>query len=259
MLLGLLGALGAIVVIVYISRAVKGPSPSALIGKAASGLVFVLTGAAAAYMATLDAAAKGAGAPGVLCFALLILGGLVCGLLGDIGLDLNGLMPDAGAQPSTKTSGKEPASAAPPTYMVAGIASFALGHILYISALIWYWRPPWWALAGGLLVAAIFAASLSLGGRRWLGLEFGSLMLPSAVYGFILASMATIAWACCLTTGGSAALVIAAGGTLFLASDIVLCFELYRPVKAKPAHTATVLVLYYAAQFTIAVSPLALA
>jgi hypothetical protein len=223
-----------------------------------------------------------------LCFALLILSGLVCGVLGDIWLDLNALVPtaaqafapgtsakvhDAAPSPFPNAPAQEDDSAAssgvappqggppenaPPAFMMAGFASFALGHIFYTTALIWYWRPPWEATAAALALAGLFAMAVVLAGRRRLGLDFGQLTVPAGVYGFILASMAIVAWTCCITTAGVGALPMGAGGTMFLISDLVLCFQLFRPGKAKPSGTAVCLVFYYAAQFAIALSPLAL-
>ncbi|MDR1392406.1 MAG: lysoplasmalogenase [Bifidobacteriaceae bacterium] len=234
-----LTAVGAIVAGLYVALAVRGPSRAALGAKAAAGLMFVAVGAATAWRVAAAPDPALTNHPQLTGFALLVLVGLVCGLLGDIGLDLQGLTAHPGPLP---------------VFTLAGCGCFAFGHLLYISAVYLVWRPAWLVIAGAAAAALVISFGVIWVGQRWFGFTLGPLRIPIGVYAFLLALMACLSWACFLTGGGPGALVMSLGGTLFLASDIVLSGQLFAPGKARPASIAACLVTYYGAQFTIALA-----
>jgi hypothetical protein len=173
--------------------------------------------------------------------------GLVMGLVGDITLDLK-----ITYQKIIKDSD---------TYTFAGMASFGIGHILYIVAISMLYEFSGWAILVGVgLNAAIFAVSIFL-----MKMKFGKWLIPSITYGFLLAIFMCVAGASCIIekTVGPDLILFLIGSILFLLSDLA------GYVTAQPMLSMTYFdgkdskimiiinhVLYYAAQFSIAVAVL---
>jgi uncharacterized membrane protein YhhN len=241
----ILTAVAVVAVVPYLRWAVRGPSVKALAGKTVCSALFVGAGIAAALTAPSSADADRAGAGTVRVLAVLIVAGLVFGLLGDVFLDLAGVRPAIGG-PTT----------------LAGFGAFALGHASYITALIVTWRPPWVWL-GVAVAAASAAVGAVVANQRRLHLNLGALTVPAGIYGVLLCltfatALISAAAGTPLAGGGlGQPSVMAVGAALFIISDSVLATQMFGTRAAKPAATVACMLTYYAAQFTIALSLLA--
>lgn len=110
---------------------------------------------------------------------------------------------------------------------------FGLAHIAYVLLM---WRGdriavrgfPWWAAVYALAYIALMVVLLP---------RAGSLAVPVAVYGVLLAGTAAVASRC--------GAVIAWGGAWFLVSDAILAFRIFLP-EAMPAWTSGAVMLTYA-------------
>jgi uncharacterized membrane protein YhhN len=130
---------------------------------------------------------------------------------------------------------------------VFGLASFLVAHLCYVAAFSLgvpfgaaplAWLP--YVTAGAVVVALV-----------WPGLK-SALRGPVVIYVIVIAAMAGQATGRWLETGGTAALLAAAGAGLFVVSDAVLAIDRFRwPFRAARAVT---LVTYWSAQLLIALS-----
>ena len=163
---------------------------SALLFKALASLMFVLGGMFAFSLATR------------LSFARLVLVGLMLGAIGDVCLNLRFLITD-GAKRS----------------FIFGIASFLLGHIAYVLALV-SCAPA--ALLYALPAAAVVSFFLIRFVLARIEVE-GSIKTFGIVYLCVVFLMASVALAMFLlepqNTGRA---IFALGGILFAASDVLL-------------------------------------
>lgn len=169
-------------------------------------------------------------------FGLVILG-LVCGLIGDFTLDLKITYKDSNIRHSD-------------IYTYIGMAAFGVGHIFYIVAVsLFFGFSAWTILIAAGVTAAIFCTSLFL-----LKMNFGKFLIPSVLYAFLLTMfLACAAAAGILTCCTAAVSMLIAGAALFLASDLVLSMIYFDGREARVLIIVNH-VLYYAAQFLIALS-----
>lgn len=167
---------------------------------------------------------------------ILITLGLLCGMIGDIVLDLK-VIYDADKW-----------------YLNAGMTSFFVGHLFYIIAFS--------LLAGDtnltlpLLVSGGAGIVLTVGtlvlGKKLLGLDFGKFIIPTAGYSIIL-NMATV-YTLYLAILGACSWLIFAGLALFLLSDLVLSQQYFGGKLHNKPLIAINHTLYYAAQIIIVAS-----
>ena len=170
---------------------------------------------------------------GVATFAMLIMMGLVCGLIGDIVLDL-------------KIMYKESSS----LYQHGGMVAFLVGHLFYLAALIIYFGFSWIPVVIALVLAIIIAGV----SKFILKFNFAEHSIDTYAYSFILSYMMTQACYAAITQGFTACtILIAAGSILFLLSDLVLVMTYYDNKDSRP-FIAVNHILYYAAEFSIALS-----
>ncbi|MCS6981088.1 MAG: lysoplasmalogenase [Flavobacteriales bacterium] len=158
--------------------------------------------------------------------------GFTCGWLGDIFL--------------MDTTGK---------YFLAGLASFLVGHLLYIAGFRYYiggrsmgLLPKYTSLGVGLVfyvsVAAFLAPSFQSPPRN-------ALLLPVLLYSLIICVMGWYAWYAWRLIGG---LMVWAflGAVLFLLSDFFIALHHYVLPKGLPLSDLFILSLYGTGQFLIA-------
>ena len=188
--------------------------------------------------------------------SLLILGGLVCGLVGDITLDfkifLKGLPYDRAGRDADVM-----------TYV--GMAAFGLGHVLYITAgglrfadtsinLVWS------LLVAVGLVAAIFGLSIGV-----MKMRFGKFLLPSVCYALLLAWFVVYSiWQLAAVCACTANVLLLVGAIMFIVSDLILSMTYFsKPedyTRTGPLHPESKLMIvsnhvtYYVAQFLIALA-----
>ncbi len=172
---------------------------------------------------------------GVATFFALIIMGLICGLIGDIVLDL-------------KVMYKESSS----LYQHGGMVAFLIGHLFYLAALIIYFGFDWIPL----VIAVVLAIIIACVSKFILKFNFAEHTVDTYAYTFFLSYMMTQACYAAITRGFTACTVLlAAGSILFLLSDLVLVMTYYDNKDSRP-FIAVNHILYYAAQFTIALSVL---
>jgi len=224
-------ALGGCALVPYIILRVKKRGLEGLLVKIGVSMCFILTAASPLL---------GEGAPLFPRLRFGVLAGLVCGLLGDILLDLKDMYPQH----------KD-------AYVFAGFTAFLVGHFFYVGGL-WsaygFSLKKLWiaALAGLLLVVAVLLT------EKPMKLRYGRFKGISLGYGFVLAFMVATAWSCYAFAGGGmdpgriTAMLMGIGGALFLASDMILSGTFFGKGFDKPVDYALNYTLYYGAQFLIA-------
>jgi uncharacterized membrane protein YhhN len=170
---------------------------------------------------------------GVATFAMLIIMGLICGLIGDIVLDL-------------KVMYRESTS----LYQHGGMVAFLVGHLYYLAALIIYFGFDWMPV----VIALVLAVIIGLVSKFILKFNFAEHTVDTYAYSFFLSYMMTQACYAAITQGFTTCTVLlAAGAILFLLSDLVLVMIYYDNKDSRPFIAANY-ILYYAAQYTIALS-----
>lgn len=164
-------------------------------------------------------------------FAGQIVAGLIFGMAGDILLNLRFVFEKAGKK-----------------IFLVGIFVFLIGHVLYLVALLgraklWY-------------VPVLIGAALAFVLLKWI---FSKVTVGKAfkIFGIFyvgaVAMMAAAAVWNLVTFGGTDALLFAAGGILFLVSDLILIFNTFAGTTKFSLRVAN-LSLYYMGQILIAVS-----
>ncbi len=224
--------LGALDLCWFLAERVKEKSTKAAMIKSSVSVLFMSV-AAVAWSLIPDGAQHAK-------FAPFLLIGLLCGLLGDIWLDLKFVYP------------KEIE-----IYTFAGFYAFAAGHILFIIGLIWQYGigvPILYIIVPLLIACAVGAGNVALG--PVMKMDYGKFKAITGIYGAILFGMTLLA--------GSLALynhfqyttlnLMFAGGILFAISDLILSGTYFSTGKDRPIDVITNHAAYYAAQFLIAMS-----
>ena len=171
-----------------------------------------------------------------LTFYGLVLLGLMCGVIGDLTLDLKIVYKNNPRHNDLFT--------------FFGMAAFGIGHVLYIVAVAIYFGFSAWAiLIAAALTALIFTVSLFL-----LKMQFGKFLIPSICYALLLTMfLAGTVVAGIYTAFTLPVILLIVGAGLFLLSDLVLSMIYFEGNEARVLIVVNH-VLYYAAQFLIALS-----
>jgi hypothetical protein len=218
--------LGAVALTLFLIARDRNGSVKALLLKTATSFLFISV-AFASFMVNSG--------QGVATFFALIMMGLTCGLIGDIVLDL-------------KIMYKESSS----LYQHGGMVAFLIGHLFYLAALIIYFGFNWTPL----VIAVVLAILITLVSKFILKFNFAEHTVDTYAYTFFLSYMMTQACYAAITRDFTACTVLlAAGSILFLLSDLILVMTYYDNKDSRPFIAANH-ILYYAAQFTIALSVL---
>lgn len=216
--------LGAIALALFLIARDRKGSVKALLFKTLTSFLFMVV-AFTSFLANPN--------QGVATYAMLIMMGLVCGLIGDIVLDL-------------KIMYKESSS----LYQHGGMVSFLIGHLFYLAALIVYFGFSWTPV----VIALALAVIIGLVSKFVLKFNFAEHTIDTYAYSFFLSYMMTQACYAAITQGFTACTVLlAAGAVLFLLSDLVLVMTYYDNKDSRPFIVVNH-VLYYAAEYTIALS-----
>ncbi len=166
-----------------------------------------------------------------------VLAGLVCGIIGDLILALR---PMAKAEKEQEV-------------IFAGMVAFGLGHLFYIISII--------ALAGlyhqAILVSLAISAIIIIAGKLS-GMQFRKLLIPTALYSFLLLLFAAEAFYGYLHSEKNPFwITLVVSAVLFVLSDLMLSLIYAGPKEKIKGITQKVvavisLVLYYSAQMGIA-------
>ena len=133
--------------------------------------------------------------------------------------------------------------------MPLGLASFAVGHVLYILTI---WRltptPTWWLIAALVIVYGTCVAVTYKKLRPFLSKAYRPVTM---FYMLLLGTLSASAAALALTTLHPGAFVLLAGTLMFMLSDSILSFQIFR--KDARGSTLKVMIPYIAAQTLITV------
>ncbi len=220
-------ALGAVLLVPYIFLRSKKRLLPGLFFKVSISVLFLLTAAAGIL-------ASGGQANLPLSAALFI--GLVFGLLGDVFLDQKDMYPQH----------KD-------TYTFAGFLSFIAGHSFFLTGMLVTYAPGWRSLLPG-AAAALAAGAGCLLIAKPLKMKYGRFKVISVFYGSFLTFLVGAMFACYAAGRARQALLMGIGGAAFLLSDLVLSQTFFCKGKDRPVDYALNYILYYGAQFTIALS-----
>lgn len=218
---------GFVSLVFYVREKLRACSVKALILKSIVSVLFIAVGFFALYSNSSPA-------------GFFVLGGLVCGILGDIWLDLKYIYP---------------ADDAP--YTFSGFVSFAVGHVLFIGGMLLDF--------GGLITPAAFlitaVASVALGFATVLSgplmkLDYGKFKGISMLYGPLLFATALVSFVLARAAGfeSRGLIMMFVGGVLFALSDLVLSGTYFGVGRDRPVDIILNYAFYYGAQFTIAMA-----
>ena len=210
--------LGMTALAFYIPEKLRGYTLKAVFRKSIVSVLFI-------------AVAVSAGASGRL--PVFVILGLVCGLLGDIWLDLKYVFP----------LHDEP-------FTYAGFISFGIGHILYVTGLLLqYGTGKYLPLSFVLAAAAAGLVSVLEGPMK---LVYGKMKPVVLVYGFLLFSSVFVSGGLLLSEGGLTLLLFFAGSVLFAVSDLILSGTYFGKGKDTAPYIISNYLFYYGGQFLIA-------
>ena len=224
-------AAGFVLLIWYIREKIKARSLKAVFIKSAVSALFL----ALAGYGWFVSAQKGV----VTTAGLSVIMGLVCGLLGDLWLDLKYIFPQQDE---------------PFTYI--GMASFGVGHILYLIALL-HFAPrgkPAAVILPFVLGAAVSAGNLLL--EKPMKLHYRKMKPVVFVYGALLFSVIALSGSLAIYCGWHEMTLnlFFAGSILFAVSDVILSGTYWGQGKDRPVDLALNYLTYYPAQYLIAAS-----
>ena len=212
--------LGAVALTLYIPEKIKGYTVKAVFKKSIVSFLFIAVAVAAGSVSRLSQ---------------FVIMGLVCGILGDIWLDLKYVYPDHDD-----------------TYTYYGFSVFGIGHIFFCAGLIiQYGRGPF--LIASFVLAAIIAAGNDLLAKP-LKLEFGKMRPVVLIYAFLLFCTVFVSGAQLLRHGGTALWLFFIGSVIFAVSDMILSGTYFGEGKERPVDIIGNYICYYAGQFLIAYS-----
>ena len=171
--------------------------------------------------------------------AAFFLFGLIFGLIGDIVLDLKVAylkQPEEGL------------------YLTCGMASFAIGHVMYLVGIVMLLGDNITLPLIGICVAiaALLSFGMVYGGEKLMKFRFGKFTVHTLVYGFLLIFMGALSIGVCISMHSSDTVLFAVGMVLFFLSDAVLSMMYF---GGRPKDSALAVInhtLYYAAQICIA-------
>jgi len=229
-------AFGACTLAPYIFFRCKRKLVPGILFKIATSVFFLITTCAAtlAWPAEVFAQYK------FLFFGIII--GQVLGLLGDFWLDMKDMYPQH----------KE-------IYMFSGFSSFLICHLFFIAGLLRTYGAPLRTL---LIIAGagLVLTSIVLATEKLMKLDYGKYKAIAVAYTAVF-GMSLAASLCSWYFGGRGLqpLVMNVGLVVFLLSDLVLSGTFFGEGKDRPVDYILNYLFYYGAQFTIALSLLAIA
>ena len=221
-------SLGAISLALFLIGKLKGYSVKETLIKSIASLFFIATAGVGLYY------------KGAHILSLFVTLGLICGLLGDIWLELKYVFRQEEK-----------------LFTYAGFIAFAMGHMLYIPGMylefyhgenVLYIIIP---LAVGLVAgfANLFLSKL-------LKLNFGEYKAICVIYGALLFSMFFVTLSLNILHGfqTTSLILLFVGGILFVVSDLILSGTYFGEGKDRPIDLISNAITYYSAQYVIAFS-----
>lgn len=174
-------------------------------------------------------------------FGLFVILALFCGLLGDIFLDLKFVIKE-----------KED------LYTVLGFVSFGVGHIFSITGVLTYFfnfsLSPLYIIIPILISIVLVIVSLLM--EKFTPIKYKKMKPCVILYGFLLFLVASLYFSTSIQGGFSNITIIsmAFGFVLFALSDLILNNTYFAPNCNSPLYVISNHLIYYIAQFSIAIS-----
>ena len=174
-------------------------------------------------------------------FGLLVIIGLFFGLLGDVFLDLKYM-----------TQNKER------LFTVLGFLSFLVGHVFFITGLFIFFfdfnASPFYLIIPALVTALLVVVTLLM--EKFTMIRYGDMKLYVVLYGIFLFFAVSIYMSACIQSGwhNSTLILMFAGLVAFSLSDLILNNTYFASGFTTPPFIISNHVIYYAAQFTIAIA-----
>ena len=222
----------AVLLVWYVHEKIKAYSLKAVLIKSIVSMLFIAVGLFGLHASALYGDSSPAGA--------FIVLGLVCGLLGDIWLDLKYVYPEQDQ-----------------LFTYAGFTVFGVGHVLYIVGMLMRFYVsdalPY-VLVPIILAIVLSAANAVL--EKPMKLEYGRMKPTVIVYGILLFSTMLVSGGLALFYGWQewALNFLFAGGILFAVSDLVLSKTYFGTGHERLIDFVLNYFTYYPAQFLIATS-----
>lgn len=218
-------SVGLIVSLSFVLVRTSGNNVRNLIFKSVSSLFYLLT----AVFAVIENSSAH------LYGSLIIMGGAL-GLVGDILLDLKGVY---------KQDANE--------YLKGGFVFFLVGHIFYISAIIYYNKINWLAIL--ISVAICLAASFAnIASANIMRIHYGKYRRVVLIYGMFLFMTCCMAVFAAFTVRSKSMILAAVGAVSFMLSDVVLSQTYFGRGFDGKVWLFVNHFLYYAGQYLIAAS-----
>lgn len=217
-------AIGILATVAFLVLRVKKGGIPALYAKAVASVCFIAVGIAAINRN-----------PSFLRFGSFMIFGLICGLLGDVWLDLKWIY----------LKDKD-------SFLYAGFLFFLVGHIAFVSAACSV-SAITFKLAFSAVALALLIACIALFLEKPLKMQYGKFKTIVFFYTFTLSLTMTSAFVLMLATRFKLMwMLMFLGGLLFLLSDLVLSGMYFAEGKNTKGNIILNHTLYYAAQFTLA-------
>lgn len=168
----------------------------------------------------------------------LVCLGMVCGLVGDIILDLKVMYPEKSK-----------------TYFNYGTLMFGVGHTLYFMGIIMFKQDQiitgfWWVALSSVLLALLLSALIVKYSPK-MGLDMAGYKTQCIIYSTLLIFMALISVVLAIC-GIKLCWLLAVGFVLFFVSDLILSMQYFGGKEQNKAMIIANHVLYYVAQLLIA-------
>ena len=174
--------------------------------------------------------------------SIVILCGLVCGLIGDVLLDLKVVYPFHEDK-----------------YLTFGMLSFLFGHLFFIGSMGVIFagnatKAITFPIIFIVVISAIFAVGIWFVTSRYMHLDYGKHALLSTIYAGVLLFTTIFSIYLAFSTMLTSLFIMAVGFVLFLASDLVLSLQYFGGKQSVKSLIILNHSLYYLAQILIAVS-----
>lgn len=171
-----------------------------------------------------------------IAIAFIILG-LVCGLIGDVVLDLKVSYPEHNSY-----------------YLNTGMLSFAVGHVFYLLGAIFFTANIFnlmWPVLTGVIAAVVLTPIIYVISKFVLKLNFGKFLWQTLAYTFILVFM--VGFSIYMAVLAQEFIIFAGGIILIFLSDLVLSQNYFAEGKQNDKFLIIVNhALYYAGQILMA-------
>lgn len=250
----ILTGLGIVALIFFLLKRDKKSSIAAIVLKSMTSIFFIASGISSLVLNYMH---TGIGSTFKLISMALIIIGLVCGMVGDILLDFKIYFKALNMRFLCFDKDRD-------VLMTSGMASFGVGHILYIVSIAIRYPDNIWMLAVSVVIGFALMSGIMLFSRYVMKMDFRQFFIPSWVYGTLLATFIAYSAFTLSIDGSVANIILLIGSILFIVSDLILSITYFSKAEdyekegmMNPESKLMIVVnhaTYYIAQFLIALS-----